>query len=154
MEDFRASVMDDFAPQNMEAFVEQRMQAAGFELTYGVAKGDELGGLITVQPLSTHLASAHFLFKKSFWGSDTTLPAIRTVLGGVFEMGFEKITSIAFAENFQLLALVRKLGGMKEGHLRRNTMRKGKASDQMVLGLLREDFEAARSAPVKQEEGE
>lgn len=67
MEDFRASVMDDFAPQNMEAFVEQRMQAAGFELTYGVAKGDELGGLITVQPLSTHLASAHFLFKKSFW---------------------------------------------------------------------------------------
>lgn len=33
-------------------------------------------------------------------------------------------------------------------------MRKGKASDQMVLGLLREDFEAARSAPVKQEEGE
>lgn len=141
MEPIRHRVMDDFSPQTVEEFVEQRMNASPFEATFGVERGGELGGLITVQPLNEYLASAHCLFKQSFWGSDVTLAACRQVFQELFEnTSIQKISSIAFADNHQILTLVRKLGGDKEGHLYRNTLRNGKPADQMVLAIQKQDF--------------
>ena len=141
VEEFRSRVMDDFAPQTLEEFVAQRMHCAPFEATYGVERGGELGGLIVVQAVNPHLASAHCLFKKTFWGHETTLAAVQAVFLDWFtNTGVEKITSIAFADNHQILAMVRKLGGDKEGHLYKHTLRDGKPVDQMLLGIHKKDF--------------
>lgn len=151
IEEFRNRVMDDFSPQTLEEFVQQRMGANPYEATFGVERGGELGGLITVCPLNPYLANAHCLFKKSFWGSDVTLAACRQVFSEMFEnTSIQKITSIAFADNHQILALVRKLGGNKEGHLYRNTQRDGKPADQMVLAIQKQDFLETLKAEVMQ----
>jgi RimJ/RimL family protein N-acetyltransferase len=146
VEEFRLRVMDDFAPQTLEEFVAQRL--ASHEATYGVERAGELGGLIVVQPVTPHLASAHCLFKKTFWGHETTLMALRQVFAEWFEhTPTQKISSIAFADNHQILAMVRKLGGNKEGHLYKHTLRDGKPTDQMVLGIHKNDFlEAMKEA--------
>lgn len=143
VEEFRDRVADDFAPQTIEAFVQQRIEGQLYEMTWGVLRDGELGGLVIVTPLNRHLAMAHVIFKKSFWGHETTLRAIAAVFAEVFAAGFGKISSVAFADNHQILGLVRKMGGGKEGHLSRNTLRRGVAVDQMVLGIRKDDFEAA-----------
>jgi RimJ/RimL family protein N-acetyltransferase len=141
VEEFRNRVMDDFAPQTLEEFVAQRMQLAPMEATFGVERGGELGGLIVIQPANPYLVSAHCLFKKSFWGADVTLAACRMVFADLFEKTeVQKIQAVAFADNHQILALVRKLGGDKEGHLYKNTLRDGKPTDQMILGIHKADF--------------
>lgn len=148
IQEFRYRVADDFAPDTIEQFVE--FWANHTVETWGVWRDGELGGLVVITPVSPVLVESHCLFKRTFWGHDTTLEALRQVYTQVFARGgIEKIFSVAFRDNAQLLGLARKLGAQKEGVLRRHTRRLGEMVDMIAIGLLKEEFERA-TAPVEE----
>lgn len=142
--EFRSRVADDYGPKTLEAFVDQyRARLHAGMKSWAVERGGELGGLVTFEPTSPMCGSAHCVFKKAFWGHETTVEAMRLAFAEVFSAGIKKILSLAFADNVQLLYAVRLLGFEKEGVLRKQTQRGGELVDMMALGCTHEDFEAA-----------
>lgn len=149
-QEFRSRVADDFGPKSLEEFmaVQQARVAAGLR-SWGVYRGGELGGLVTFEPTSPICGAAHCIFKKSFWGHETTVEAMRLVFDEVFASGVRKILSLAFADNVQLMYAVRLLGFQKEGVLRKQTQRGGELVDMMALGCTHDDFQTACSAGLE-----
>jgi RimJ/RimL family protein N-acetyltransferase len=137
---FRKNVADDFGPQNLDAFVKNWQAQETGTTSYAVYRGGELGGMITITPISPVLASSHCLFKKEFWGVGTTDEAMKIVYGKVFDAGFNKISSMAFADNGNIKAMAKRLGAKVEGVFRQQTMRNGKLTDMVSIGLTKEDF--------------
>lgn len=138
IEAFRWRVADDFGPKTLDEFV----QHVGREpLTWGVFRGDELGGLVTARPLSPVTVESAYLFKREFWGSEATAEGLRTVYAELFAKGYERIFGLVFADNAQLLGLMKRMGFEREGRLRAHTRRNGKPVDLIVAGLLKGDFE-------------
>lgn len=143
-QEFRSRVADDFGPKTLEEFMAlQQARAAAGARSWGVYRDSELGGIVTFEAQSPVCGAAHCIFKKSFWGHETTVEAMRQVFDEVFAAGTRKILSLAFADNVQLLYAVRLLGFEKEGVLRKQTRRGGALVDMMALGCTHEDFQAA-----------
>lgn len=139
-QEFRWRVADDFGPKTLEEFVEKWRERERVQQNWAVYRGEELGGVITVCPMSPVVVTVHCVFKKSFWGSETTLRALRLLYTEVFKGDCTKVLSFAFRDNSQLLGLARRLGAKKEGVLRKQTRRNGKPTDMIAIGLLKEDF--------------
>lgn len=134
-------VRDDFGPQTLKALLDSwpTYESEPFK-TWGVWRDGDLGGLITVRSITPHLAEAHAIFRKSFFGHETTIPALRAVFDQVFQSGVSRIESNIFYDNDSMLALARKLGAQKEGTLRQRTIRNGRPVDMIIVGLLAVDF--------------
>lgn len=137
---------DDFVKKDVGWFVDSMIELSLRSRTWGVWREGELGGLIALEPLNPVAGLAHLVFKKSFWGSKTTLAAanqaLEKVLGGG-EAG--KICGHVFPDNHPMRAMYGKLGFREEGRLRGQTMRNGKPADVIACGLTREMW-AARAA--------
>jgi RimJ/RimL family protein N-acetyltransferase len=148
VQDFRSRVADDFAPKDLPGFMAEwaQRQAAG-QQTWAVYRDGEIGGLVTFDPWSPVVGSTHCLFSRRFWGHETTVPALREAYRQIFETnGTRKLLAFAFADNYQLLGVAKKLGARREGLLRHQTMRGGRPVDMIAIGLLREDFDVFSSA--------
>lgn len=141
--EFRHRVADDFAPKTLEEFFEHWTRSMKTAKAWGVLRGDELGGMIMIQPLSPVTGATHCIFKPEFWGRATTDFALKLAYMEVFDGGCNKLISTVFADNAAIIALAKRLGGRIEGKLRQNTRRDGKLVDQLVIGLLKVDFETA-----------
>jgi len=139
---FIGRVSDDFSPATQDAFVEGHLARLHSAETWGVWRGDDLGGLIWIEMLNPVLAQTHVIFKKEFWGRATTETAIRDVYGKVFEAGVQKITSYVFENNHAILALAKAVGARQEGLLRNQTLQRGVPVNMIAIGLLKEDFYA------------
>lgn len=142
MQEFRSRVCDDFSPQDLAEFMAQwdAQERNPERVTFAVERDGEIGGLVTVTRLSPVLADIHLIFKREFWGHETTATALRIVLHEVFQRGIRKVTSLAFRDNHALIGLACKLGAVKEGVLREQTMRGGKPVDMVIVGLTAEGF--------------
>lgn len=146
MEEFRSSVADDFAPTTLDAFMRD-WDARTTEERWAVYRDGELGGLISIQPLNPVVVTSHILFKKDFWGQETTIPAIRKVYEEVFDRGVIKISSAVFNDNHAIKGLAKKIGAKREGILKNQTLRGGKPVHMAALGLLKEEFINATIEP-------
>src|SRR5579872_629050 len=147
--EFRDRVADDFAPSTLAEFVSQwEAQDAAGRRTWAVLRDGELGGVITSNRLSPIVADAHCVFKREFWGRDTTAEALRHVFAAIFAQGVEKITSLAFRDNHALFGLVARLGFEREGTLRQHTRRRGELVDMVIVGLRRERFNGLSDRPL------
>lgn len=149
-QEFRLRVCDDFAPSTIKEFMVLWRAKLGSVRSWGVYRGEELGGVVTFEAASPVMGITHFMFKKPFWGHETTVPALEAVFGEVFESGVNKISSFAFLDNVQVLHLARQLGAQKEGVLRQQTVRSGEYVDMMAIGLLKADFEAKMATQRKE----
>lgn len=142
IQDFRWRVSDDFGPATEAEFVSTWLERLEVQRSWAVYRDGELGGVVTAQQETPVVAIAHCLFAKRFWGHDTTLPALRLAFSEIYrDFGVSKIASLAFEDNLQLIHLVRKLGGEKEGVLRQHTQRQGKLVNMIAIGVLQADFE-------------
>jgi RimJ/RimL family protein N-acetyltransferase len=142
IQSFRWRVADDFSPQTLEEFM-LHWSAHERRRSWAVYRDNEIGGLVTVDPMSQMVSIANCTFKRSFWSqADVTLPALQQVYSEVFGStpDVHKILQWAFADNAQLLGLMRKLGAEKEATLRQQTRRRGELVDMIAIGLLREEF--------------
>lgn len=131
----RKQCVDDYSPKTFPQFVIQERARQEKGLTYGVMRGAELGGIIWVDLHAPHLAEAHCVFKKEFWGHSTTLPALRKVADGCFSSGVTKILMPVFADNNAIRSVCRALGGEEEAYFKRHMVRDGEFVDLVVYSL-------------------
>ena len=145
IEDFRHRVADDFSPKTLAEFMLHWREREPFRKTWGVWRGEDLGGLIVFEAWQPGVGTSHALFKRSFWGRSTTLAALELVYAELFESGVRKVVSFPFRGNNAIIALGKSLGAVSEGVLKRQTLRDGKPVDVLVLSLFKEDFEKWRN---------
>lgn len=155
------AVSDDNSPTDREEFIDMQVAMAETETvkTWGVWKDHhELGGFVsaTVQPHRPWLAVCHCTFKKSFWGTATTLPALHAVATELFEVDIHKIEMWVFETNRAIRSLVKRLGGVEEGVLSAQTLKHGNPTSMAVYGLFQNGLvkmqEREHSAVTDQEE--
>lgn len=138
VERVRGHICDDFAPKTIDAFVElRRAEMARGAMTWAVYSGDDLGGLIVAERISPIVARAEVLLHQRCWGAthDEPVPVIRSVCRAVFDSGLQKVQFTAFADNKNLIGVLKKAGGMVEGVLRGQTMRRGRPADVALVGI-------------------
>lgn len=135
IQEFRRQVADDYSPRSFQQFFIQELARKGKGLTYGVERDGELGGVVWVDMHAPHLAEAHCLFKRSFWGRRTVLPALNLVADGVFEAGVHKIIMPVFADNHAIRSVCKSLGGIQEAYYREHILRDGELIDMAVYSL-------------------
>jgi len=144
IEDFRHRVADDFSPKTLAEFMLHWRERKPFRKTWGVWRGEDLGGLVIYEAWQPGVGTSHALFKRSFWGRTTTRQALELVYAEVFASGVRKIVSFPFRGNNAIIALGKGLGAVTEGVMKAQTLRDGKPVDVIVLSLFKEDFEKCR----------
>ena len=155
--DFAQRMEDDFGPKTLNDFVDHSMALAERSRTWGVWRGAELGGLMVLEPLSPVVGLAHLIFKRSFWGRNTTDGAVREACDSVFGDGkILKICGMVFEDNNAVRAMYRRIGFHEEGKLRGQTLRGGKPVTVVACGLTKEMWNElnsrTRSAPRSDEQ--
>lgn len=139
IEPFRWRVSDDFSPKTLTEFITFYRAQAERAKTWAVYRDGELGGAITYEQVSPIVGTAHCVFKKSFWGRKTTIPALQAAIGQMFEC-CTKLSLPVMDGNKAMLSLLRELGASKEGALEKHTLRDGKPVDLVLLALFKEKF--------------
>ena len=67
--------------------------------------------------------------------------AVRLLLGYLFARGKHRITACCDARNAASVAVLERLAMRREGHLRQSTWAKGEWTDDLLYGLLREEWQ-------------
>jgi RimJ/RimL family protein N-acetyltransferase len=145
---FRRQVADDYSPRTFQQFLIQETDRQGKGLTYAVERDGELGGIVWIDLHAPHLAEAHCLFKKEFWGRATVLPALEQIAAGVFDAGVHKIICPVFADNHAIRSTLAALGAVQEAYYREHILREGELIDMAVYSLF-----ANRPASPEEEVG-
>jgi RimJ/RimL family protein N-acetyltransferase len=144
IESFRDRVMDDFAPRTLEDFLADWEARESTRKSWGVYRQDELGGVVIIEPVNPVSVSSHVAFKRSFWGRETTVPALREVYAEVFESGVERISAAIFEDNYQIRNLALEVGAIEETRrsqpLRNCTVRNGDLVGMRIISLFPEEF--------------
>jgi RimJ/RimL family protein N-acetyltransferase len=141
IEDFRNRVADDFGPKTLQEFVAWQIARESIERTWAVYRDGELCGMASFVKGGPETGEAHALFRKDYWGRETTHTAMRMVYAEIFAAGIHKIVCLPFRDNNAMVALCKQLGFEREGTFREQTRRGGLLVDQAILGLTKGDFE-------------
>lgn len=82
-----------------------------------------------------------FIGDKAYWGKGYGTDAMKVLINFIFEqMNINKIKLNVYDFNKRAVRSYEKCGFMKEGILRQELFRDGKYNDEIVMGLLREDY--------------
>ncbi|MCB9194863.1 MAG: GNAT family N-acetyltransferase [Flavobacteriales bacterium] len=83
----------------------------------------------------------YMLYHEKYMGQGIMSEAIIPIIKYGFEqMNLNRIEAFVGPTNTASLALMKKLGFIKEGHLRRHYFKNNQMEDSIVFGLLREEF--------------
>jgi RimJ/RimL family protein N-acetyltransferase len=136
LQPFAGRVTDDFSPKTLPEFLTHFRSMSKRAKTWGVYREGELGGFISFEKVSPVVGTAHCTFRKNFWGTATTVPAIQLAVAEMFEH-CEKLSLPVMADNLAIISLLKKLGAVKEGILRAQTRRDGKPVDMTMMALFK-----------------
>ena len=139
----RSQVADDSSPQTPDEFIALERARAEDVCTFAIYRDHELGGYVRVVPLTAWSCEAHCVFKREFYGYQTTLPALDEVARQVFEAGVTRITMLVYQTNTAIRALLKRLGAFEEGRMRECARQNGQPVDMLVYGLLKQEWETA-----------
>src|SRR6185312_5613880 len=132
MQPFLARVSDDFSPKTIEDFIPFFLKAAEQQKTWAVYRDGELGGRISYQQVSPVVGTAHIVFKKSFWGHNTSIPAMELAAPEMFRH-CKKLSFQVMEGNKAMISLLKKFGAKTEGTLQAQTTRNGKPIGVVLL---------------------
>lgn len=80
---------------------------------------------------------------KAYWSKGYGTDAVITLLRFAFdEMNLNRVDLLVDAENARAIACYRKCGFSEEGRLRQEQFARGAYRDQLIMGVLREEFMA------------
>lgn len=83
-----------------------------------------------------------FIGDKNYWSKGYGTDAMKTLVSFIFnEMNINKIKLHVYSFNPRAIKSYEKCGFIKEGVLRQEIFRKGKYHDQIIMGLLRDEFD-------------
>jgi [ribosomal protein S5]-alanine N-acetyltransferase len=92
------------------------------------------------------VANLGYSFAREFWGRGFATEASRVVVDYGFEpFGLAKICARADPRNVASVRVMEKLGMTREAYFRSHVLRRGERCDRVHYGLLREDWECART---------
>ena len=133
---------DDFAIQNIGGLFEAAasIEAKGGK-TWGVLRDGKLCGWLGFEPINKVAGFGHAFFAPWAWGRETTDAAVKLALAEIYAAGFEKVSCPVLAVNRGIRGLLRRIGMREEGRLRGHTLCGGKATDLVLYGELKAEFE-------------
>lgn len=80
--------------------------------------------------------------EKSYWGKGYAGEALKMLLDYVFnERGLHRIMALVLESNIQSVKMLVKLGYRQEGVLRHSVYKNGRYNNQVILSILKEDFD-------------
>jgi ribosomal-protein-alanine N-acetyltransferase len=104
-------------------------------------------GIFQVRSLEPGFATAEwgFAMGSQFWGSGIFAEGARLVLDFAFDVvGAQRLEARAAVANGRGNGALRKIGAVQEGLLRRSFLRNGQHHDQVLWGILAEDWRLQR----------
>ena len=126
-----------------------RERLAGSYICFGIVpKGMEQAvGLFQLRSLEPGFASCEwgFAIGSSYWGTGVFPEAARLVINfAVDVIGAQRLEARAAVANGRGNGALRKIGAVQEGVLRRSFLRNGQYHDQVLWGILAEDWRQQR----------
>ena len=106
-------------------------------------------GIFQVRSLDPGFATGEwgFAMGSQFWGTGIFVEAARLVLDFAFDViGTERLEARAAVANGRGNGALRKIGAVQEGLLRRSFLRNGQHHDQVLWGILADDWRLQRDA--------
>ncbi len=106
-------------------------------------------GIFQIRSLEPGCATAEwgFALGSAFWGTGVFLEGARLVLDFAFDViGARRLEARAAVANGRGNGALRKVGAVQEGVLRRSFLRHGQYHDQVLWGILAEDWRLQRRA--------
>ena len=106
-------------------------------------------GIFQVRALEPGFGTAEwgFAMGSQFWGSGVFVEGARLVLDFAFDViGAQRLEARAAVANGRGNGALRKLGAVQEGVLRRSFLRNGQRHDQVLWGILADDWRLQRVA--------
>ena len=96
------------------------------------------------------IAEWGFVFAKPFWGTGVFVRSARVLLAFIFDtLKVKRLEARAMADNLRANAVLRKLGAVEEGRLRRSFLLGGQYHDDVLWSLLDSDWSRHRgTGPV------
>jgi len=104
-------------------------------------------GIFQIRSLEPGCATAEwgFALGSAFWGTGVFIEGARLVLDFAFDViGARRLEARAAVANGRGNGALRKLGAVQEGVLRRSFVRNGQYHDQVLWGMLAEDWREQR----------
>ena len=117
----------------------------GHSFCFGVVPEgyDDAMGLFQVRQLEPGFGSAEwgFALGSPFWGTGIFMNGARAVIDFSFGVvGVYRLEARSIASNARGNAALRKIGALQEGILRRSFQRNGRAFDQILWSILKDDW--------------
>ncbi len=130
-----------------------RLRAEGRCLCFAIVPHglDEPVGVIQIRQLDPTFETAEwgFAIGSAFWATGVFLDAARLALRFAFEtLGVHRLEARATVTNGRGNGVLRKLGAIHEGVLRRSLLREGEYVDQALWTILAEEWRMAQSDPL------
>ena len=127
----------------------QRERMAGSYACFAIVPAgmDTAIGIFQVRSLEPGFGTAEwgFAMASEYWGSGIFVEGARLILDFAFEViGTSRLEARAATANGRGNGALRKLGAVQEGVLRRSFLRNGHYFDQVLWGILAEDWRMAR----------
>lgn len=124
---------DDECMTTLDEFIAARPVG---EMTCGVSLDGRPVGFLSYCPITRRLGSTRGIcFDQSVHGHGVAYTAIRQAFDFIFAQGVEKIQAICFADNYPMIRLMLRLGGVQEGLLRKQFMRNGQPIDVVLMAF-------------------
>ena len=131
----------------------QRERSAGNYACFAIVPAgmDTAIGIFQVRSLEPGFGTAEwgFAMGSEYWGSGIFAEGARLILDFAFDViGARRLEARAATANGRGNGALRKLGAVQEGVLRRSFVRNGQYYDQVLWGILAEDWRMQRIAQV------
>jgi RimJ/RimL family protein N-acetyltransferase len=127
----------------------RRLKRTGRYVIFAIVdkETDELIGLINIFDISrvSKKGEIGYWLGKKYWGKGIMTEAVQLVLKYCFrELRFQKVTARVWHPNIPSAKLLQKCGFKLEGRLRRHTYRNRRWYDDLMFGILKEEFRKKR----------
>lgn len=111
--------------------------------TWAVCIGPQIVGSVNVRFFADHrIAEIGYGLSRSYWGQGITVEAMNVIINSAFDFYTQlvRVRARANAENLGSRRVMEKLGMSLEGQLRQNSFERGELHDEVVYGLLRNEW--------------
>jgi len=144
-------------PAGFARFIEwtRAEQAAGRQVTFAIVPHgqDTAVGIIQVRQCDSDFTRAEwgFVLAERYWGTGLFMASARIVLQYLFEcVGVQRLEARSVALNGRGNGVLGKLGGVREGALRRAFCKNDKFFDEVLWTIHAADWLASRGRPATQ----
>lgn len=131
-----STLLHDHGPQTQREFVDSHIERGS--RNFGVYRDSELVGLFICDHVSPIVAEAHCYFKRSFYGRENTIPALRLGLDCAWSLAYKKVTSPVFKTNRLMIRALKELGAVQEACFKAHVRQNGQPVDVLYFSFFRE----------------